>query len=213
VEDPHGFPPEKEPRLIVARFFWRFTCTVEAEPVPWLRRMDRRVFQYLLLTPEGKATREELQDVFWPDQDPKARQLSLRTACSNIRKALGVVVGGEETADYFASPNDLLSVNLELINVDVRRYIAHVRSANAAYAVDDFRSALVHFRRAIAMYRGHLGWGDEREPWLEPLANECAELQRNAIERFAEISRKSGGLAEVPVSPLPHEKGPLPHGR
>ena len=184
--------PHEESPLIMARFFWRFTCTVNGEPVPWLRRMDRRVFQYLLLMPQGHATREELQAVFWHDQDAKAGQLSLRTACSNIRKALGMVLGTEEAADYFASGNDLVSVNLELINVDVRRYIAHIRSANIAHASADFKTALVHLRRAMVIYRGHIGWGDEREPWLEPLANECAELQRGAIERFAEIPRKNG---------------------
>jgi len=185
-----------EPRLITARFFWRFTCAIDEEPVQWMRRMDRRVFQYLLLTPEGYATREELQRIFWPDQDAKVSQLSLRTACSNIRKALGALLGTDETANYFAVLEKTLNVNLELVNVDVRRYIGHVRSANIAYVSGDMNTARVHFRRAIAIYRGHIGWGDERETWLEPLASECAELQRNAIERFAELSRASGVLLE-----------------
>ncbi len=185
-----------EPRLITARFFWRFTCAIDEEPVQWLRRMDRRVFQYLLLTPEGYATREELQKLFWPDQDAKVSQLSLRTACSNIRKALGALLGPDETANYFAVLEKTLNVNLELVNVDVRRYIAHVRSANIAYVSGDTNTARVHLKRAIAIYRGHIGWGDEREEWLEALASECAELQRGAIERFAELSRQSGVLLD-----------------
>ncbi|MHB8147013.1 MAG: AfsR/SARP family transcriptional regulator [Vulcanimicrobiaceae bacterium] len=207
MHDSSSPAPREESRLIIARFFWRFTCTVDDEPVPWLRRMDRRVFQYLLLTPDGHATRDELQEVFWPDQDANASKLSLRTACSNIRKALGALLGTQETADYFASLNETLSVNLELINVDVRRYIAHVRSANTAYATDDFKTALVHFRRAIAIYRGHIGWGDERETWLEPLANECADLQRSAIERFAELSRKSGAAPKTDTMLSPEGDG------
>ena len=193
--------PTREPPLIVARFFWRFTCTVDEQPVPWLRRMDRRIFQYLLVASEGRASRDEAQSIFWPEQDIRTSQLSLRTACSNIRKALGTLLGSENVDDYFSTHNETLALNLDLINVDVRRYIAHVRSGNVAYASDDFKTAFVHFRRAIAIYRGHIGWGDEREPWLEPLADECAALQVTTIERFAEISRKPVIATELEAAP------------
>lgn len=124
--------------------------------------------------------------------------MSLRTACSNIRKAIGTLVGADEADDYFSATNESLTVNLELMNVDVRRYIAHIRSANTCYATADFKTAFVHFKRAISIYRGHIGWGDGLETWLEPLANECAALQSTALERLAELSHKnaaaSGGL-------------------
>jgi len=181
-----------ESSLIMARFFGRFTCTIHDESIPWLRRMDKRIFRYLLLAPEGRATRDELHDTFWGGQDTKSSHLSLRTACSNIRKAIGTLVGSAETEHYFSTDNDALYVNLERVNVDVRRYIAHIRSGNICYATDDFKAAYGHFKHALIIYRGHLGWGDEPEEWLEPLANQCAALQRSIIEHLAEISRKSG---------------------
>ena len=153
--------------------------------------MDKRIFRYLLLAPEGRAEREELRDVFWSGQDPKASALSLRTACSNIRKAVGTLVG-EETENYFSAANEALSVSLERINVDVRRYIAHIRTGNFCYAADELPSAYGHYKRALVIYTGPIGWGDEPEDWLAPLTIECAALQRTVIERLAEISRKQG---------------------
>lgn len=182
----------RESNLLIARFFGRFTCTIDEQSIPWLRRMDKRIFRYLLLAPDGRAAREELRGVFWSGQDPKTSHLSLRTACSNIRKAIGTLVGGAQTETYFSTDNETLYVNLERANVDVRRYIAHIRCGNICYATDDLKAAYGHFKRALTVYRGHLGWGDEPEEWLEPLASECAALQRSVIGRLAEISRKSG---------------------
>ena len=189
-----SYASQQKASYIIARFFWRFTCAIDDEPIPWLRRMDRRIFQYLLLAPDGRATRDTLQSVFWPDQDAKVSQLSLRSACSNIRKAIGMLVGTDESENYFATTDDTISVNLERTSVDVRRYIAHIRSGNTCYATNDVKTAYIHFTRALAIYRGHIGWGDEQELWLEPLANECAELQRTAIEHLAQISRENGAV-------------------
>ena len=181
-----------EPGLIVAKFFGRFLCTIGDREIPWLRRMDRRIFRYLLLTQNGRATRDELLTIFWIGTEPKSGTLSLRTACSNIRKAIGSLTGLDQTENYFSTANETLQINLEQMNVDVRRFIGHIRTANLSYAGDDFKAAYGHYKRALSIYTGRIGWGDEPESWLEPLTAECAALQRTAIERLAEISRKSG---------------------
>jgi DNA-binding SARP family transcriptional activator len=183
---------QNRPGLVVVRFFWRFTCEIDGQPIVWLRRMDRRIFQYLALAPNGRVTREELCSVFWDGSDPKAAHLSLRTACSNIRKAIGSVAGTQSVERYFSSADDALSVNLEQIHVDVRRFIGHMRNGNTCYASDESIAASGHYKRALRLYAGHIGWGDEPETWLEPLAAECAALHRTAIERLAAIAYAQG---------------------
>lgn len=181
-----------ESKLVVARFFGCFTSTVDGRPIAWMRRMDKRIFKFLLLKPDGRASRDELRDVFWNGCDPKSSRLSLRTACCNIRKVLADRVGSSEVAQHFYADSEALFVNLERCNVDVRRYIAHVRSGNTLYATGDLKVAHGHFKRAHAFYYADIGWGDEPEGWLEPLAAECAELQGVVIKRLAELSRESG---------------------
>lgn len=190
--DDLGRQPPHEAKLVVARFFGCFTSTIDERPIRWMRRMDKRIFKYLLLKPDGRASREELREIFWSGCDPKSSRLSLRTACCNIRKVLGEHVGISEVGHHFVADTDALYVNLERCNVDVRRYIAHVRSANTLYATGDLKAAHGHFKRAHAFYHGNIGWGDEPETWLEPLAAECAELEGKVIKRLAELSRESG---------------------
>lgn len=183
--------------LITARFFGHFTCSVNDSPIVWARRMDRRIFRYLLLVPEGRAPREEILAAFWPDQDAKSSQLSLRTACSNIRKALGSVVGTDAADEYFSAASETLFVNLGRVNVDVRRYIAHLRNANAAYLADEFQEAALHYGHALALYTAPIGWGEEPEAWIEPLAKECANLREIALERMVRILRKNGATMKA----------------
>ncbi len=67
---------------LIVRMFGRFESQVEGQEVKWMRRRDQQILKYLLLQPNGAASRTELANVFWPDTD---RQLSPRRAC--VRRA------------------------------------------------------------------------------------------------------------------------------
>ncbi|MGP6159518.1 MAG: AAA family ATPase, partial [Vulcanimicrobiaceae bacterium] len=107
--------PETEsepPRLLVVRMFGRFEAEIGGRRIEWTRRREAQLFKYLLLKPNGSATRAELRSVFWPEGDYHLATQSLRTASSNIRKALAVIVGYANVERYFSSRGDI-SVNLD----------------------------------------------------------------------------------------------------
>lgn len=173
-------------------FFGRFRCELDGRSIPWIRRMDKRIFAYLVLTVEGRSTREEIKQTFWSAEESDACELRLRTACSNIRNALAAVAGADQVARYFCTAGDALAVSLENVTVDVRRYVAHMRSGNTAYAGGAMDQAVFHYRQALALYTADIGWGDEPEPALRTLGQECAILHRRALERVARVLRERG---------------------
>ena len=179
-------------RALSVRMFGTFECAIDETPVVWMRRMDRRIFRYLLLTKDGSEDRVALVERFWPGQDVGSAMQSLRTTCSTIKKALAALVGADRVADYFTA-GERVAVNLENINVDVRRFISHMRLANARRATDSWDEALYHYRHADDIYTAHLGWGDEREEWLTALADECRALRiagmRSTIEVLVHFGR------------------------
>jgi DNA-binding SARP family transcriptional activator len=182
---------------VLARFFGGFSVTVDGRPVPWVRRMDKRIFRYLLLASDGRATRKELIDAFWPGQDEAAAHGSLRTACSNVRKAVGMAAGAERAEECFSATGDAVRVNLDVTNVDVRRYLAHIAAGNTCYLTTDVLEALVHYKRALTLYNGPIGWGDEPEPWLESLEQQCDTFRTLALERIVAICRDGGDTAQA----------------
>ena len=178
------------------RMFGTFECSIDGVHMTWLRRMDRRLFRYLLLTKDGFESREAILERFWPGLDTSASVQSLRTTCSNIKKAIANLTGGDGVADYFTS-GERLCVNLDNINVDVRRFISHIRAANLHLATEAWEDALYHNRQADAIYTAHLGWGDEPEAWLESLDRECRTMRMDAMRTTISVLKRLGRTDEA----------------
>ncbi|HEX3369782.1 MAG TPA: BTAD domain-containing putative transcriptional regulator [Candidatus Cybelea sp.] len=163
-----------------------FEATVDGRPIEWIRRRDRQVFKYLALQPKGRASRAQVTGVFWPDAPSDLAGKSLRTACSNIRKAIAKIVGFDQVDAYFRV-RDEISLDLENVVVDAKRFAAHAADGDDQYARGQLRSAAAHYRNAVAVHRGDLLIADVREAWVAPHE---AELK----QRFAEVGRR---LAEI----------------
>jgi predicted ATPase/DNA-binding SARP family transcriptional activator len=73
---------------------------------------------YLALFPRRSHPREELAELFWPDVDPEAGRMNLRTALSSLRKQLeppGVPAGCVIKADG----KSFISLNADAVWIDV----------------------------------------------------------------------------------------------
>ncbi len=187
---------EPEPvKLLAVRMFGRFEVEIGGRPVEWIRRREAQIFKYLLLKPGGAATREELLDIFWPDTVGHAMQ-SLRTASSNIRKALAAVVGNANVDRYYSSRGDI-SVNLENAAIDVRRFTAHVADGDAERERGHVQEALAHYRAAEALYSGELLLGEYPEPWYAARTEMYRSLYVAVLERIGEYLYDAGRRNEA----------------
>lgn len=178
---------------MIVRMFGRFEARIENQEVPWVRRRDQQLVKYLLLKPNGAATRAELAATFWADADKHLAAQSVRTACSNIRKAIASIVGYAWVDLYFRSDPD---VSLDLSNVvaDVRRFTAHVNDGDAAYDRGDLEEAAVHYRAAEELCTGNLLEGDMPEPWFAREAQLLEERHLLLLERMAETAFENNDM-------------------
>lgn len=168
---------------MICRMFGIFECLIDGRSIEWDRRMDKRLFRYLLLTKTGGERREDILEKFWPGKDILSSTQSLRVTCSNIRRAISRVVGPDLVSSYFIY-DETIRVNLENISVDVRRFLAHIKTANTSFITESFDDAIYHYRHAEKLYIAHLGWGDEPEEWLEALFIECRNLRMTSLQNM-----------------------------
>jgi tetratricopeptide (TPR) repeat protein len=178
---------------LIVRMFGRFSAQIEGQEVAWMRRRDQQFIKYLLLKPAGSATRSELASVFWPEADRQLAAQSVRTACSNIRKAIASVVGYACVDLYFRADPDV-SLNLTNVVADVRRFTAHVADGDAAFDRGDLQEAAVHYRAAEELYNGRLLDGDVPEPWFSPHAQLLEEQHVIVLERLAQTAFDEGDM-------------------
>ena len=181
--------------LLTVRMFGRFQASIGDRPIEWIRRRDAQLFKYLLLTPKGCASRHDLRRQFWPDAEAQLATQSLRTACSNIRRAIAVIVGYDNIDRYFSTQGEI-GVNLTNAVLDIRRFTAHITDGDQELDRSNIREAIAHYRAAENLYSGELLSGDYPEPWYAARAAMYRALYVGALERLADLHAEIGDLPQ-----------------
>ncbi len=177
--------------LLVVRMFGRFEATLGGRKIEWIRKREAQIFKYLLLKRTGTASRDELLAAFWAGSSMHAATQSLRTASSNIRKALATIVGYGEVERYFSSRGEL-AVSLDRAVIDVRRFAAHVADGDVERERGHLAEAFAHYRAAESIYRGELLCGEAPEPWYAARAAMYDALYASVLERIADYHAEAG---------------------
>ncbi len=167
------------------RLFGWFHAAIDGREVKWIRRRDQQIFKYLALKAGGSASRAELSDVFWPGGEKQLVSQSLRTACSNIRKAIAHIVGFDAVNAYFDVAGDV-TLNFANVVVDVHGFTAFANDGDEEYERGEPRIAYAHYRRAKAICRDNLLIGDVQEPWVAALSAPLQARRRSIEERLTE---------------------------
>ncbi|MGZ3497539.1 MAG: AAA family ATPase [Vulcanimicrobiaceae bacterium] len=176
---------------MIVRMFGSFDAKIGNRSIKWVRRRDQQIVKYLLLKEDGKASRTELCQVFWPEIEPQLAFANLRVACSNIRKAIGLIVGPGHVDRYFTSDGDI-AVSFSNITVDARRFRLHVSDGDKQYQLGNVNESLAHYRAADSLYTGRLGWSDGTEDWIETNAALYESLYHILLRRIEQIYREKG---------------------
>ncbi len=175
------------PSPMRVRLFGWFQAEIGQRQIQWIRRRDRQIFQYIALRPGSIVSRAELGEAFWPGSERHLVSQSLRSACSNIRKAIAQLTGFDQVESYFRTTNQEVSIDLDNVLIDVKSFVAHATDGDSQYERGDMQAALVHYRNAEGFYAGALLIGDANEPWV---AEQAAELEQRRLavqKRLAEI--------------------------
>ena len=188
---PEAAPALDAAALLVVRMFGRFEASIGERKIEWIRRREAQIVKYLLLKPDGSATRAELLTTFWPGTNSHAATQSLRTASSNIRKAFATIVGYAEVERYFSSRGDV-AIALERTVIDVRRFSAHVADGDGERERGHVAEAFAHYRAAESIYAGELLGGEYPEPWYVARAAIYTALFLGVLERLAEYHTEAG---------------------
>ncbi|MEO6836224.1 MAG: BTAD domain-containing putative transcriptional regulator [Candidatus Tumulicola sp.] len=179
------------------RMFGRFQAEIGHQPIEWVRRRDQQIFKFIALKRGGAVTRAELAATFWPDAEKHLVAQSLRTACSNIRKAIANIVGVEDVDSYFHANGDV-AINPNNVIVDVNRFLAHANDGDQQYERRDLRAAYAHYRTADQLYGGDLLAGDAAETWSTAHAAMLEDRHAMVLERLtaiaAELSDHAAGV-------------------
>jgi hypothetical protein len=197
----HDDPPDGDAAFLT--LFGSFRMTLQGSEVRFSRRRDRQIIAYLALAPEGRATRTELFDAFWPRADRDSRSQGLRTACSMIRSALARCTGREHVDKYFRVEGGAVILGMEHLTCDLHAFEAEIARATEAELAGDGARAGSAWAAAAALYTAPLLDDEPPAAWIAEraaqVAADAARARRRAgtaaTERVEQLSMRlvSGG--------------------
>jgi DNA-binding SARP family transcriptional activator len=179
---------------MAVRMLGRFNVAIGGRSVEWIRRRDQQVVKYLLLRPGATATRQELATLFWPGTNRNLAMQSVRTACSNIRRAIAGTVGYARVEHYFRAADNAVVIDLSNVVTDVGRFTAHAMAGDSAYERGDLPGAATHYEAAERIYAGRLLEDDPQESWFRAQSQALEERFALVLERLAEAAYDRGDI-------------------
>jgi DNA-binding SARP family transcriptional activator len=136
---------------------------------------------YLAAHPHG-VTRDHALDALYPGIAPEAASMRLRTACSDVRRALRAATD-DPNGRYILAEADQYRLDPNAISVDLWTMLTHLHTA--AGTTDD-TAALTALRAAVDHYRGDFATTIDY-PWATEYATTYRTQIIAALARIAEI--------------------------
>jgi DNA-binding SARP family transcriptional activator len=179
--------------MMLLNVLGRFRCEIAGRPVAFGRRRDRQLFVFVALAPEGRTTREQLLEAFWPDVESSVASQGLRPALNRIRRAIHEAAPEVDPDRYFTTTGEI-AVDTRTVAVDARRFVDRVEQGRLDDARGATDGAKHHYRVARRIYADRLLASEGAEPCLERRVGELEALYVEALTRLTELHAATGEL-------------------
>jgi hypothetical protein len=164
----------------------RFRCEIGRRKVVFARRRDQNVLIFVALAPNGRATRRQLLEAFWPDVDRESAKQGLRTTLSRIRRAIGEVVGAELVDVYLRSTEDICIDN-EHVTSDLRRFDENHALGQLEESRGELSAAKRYYAAADRLYADRLLASEAVEPCFAPRVGELEATYVAILSRLVAL--------------------------
>ena len=175
-------------------------------PVDFSGHQAGAILAYLALNPKRAHTREELADIFWPDDDPEEARAKLRKSLHSIRARLEQLQIPPDA--IVIATRSTLQIS-QAVSTDVAAFDEAILAAGQS---TDARDKAIFLNHAVGLYRGHLLPGayqdcfiTEHDRLSEALQSAFRELTL-AYEQLKEYDRAlDSARRAVTANPLNEE--------
>jgi DNA-binding SARP family transcriptional activator/ATP/maltotriose-dependent transcriptional regulator MalT len=172
------------------RVLGAFVVERDGRPVPraaWGSKKARELLKILVVRDGRPIAREELADLLWPGEAYEAVTNRLSVALSVIRGVLAAGGGGGGGDAALVADATSVALDLDVVEVDVRRFRRLAERGLAAVREGQRREALDLLVAAEEAYGGDLLEEDRDTLWLVDRREELRSLYVSVARRLADL--------------------------
>ena len=157
-----------------------------------------QILSRLLYPADSTCRRDDLSEYVYGDVDPKRISGLIAPNIHQIRQVLAGLPDAETANRTLTTSNSAYTLSLDPTDtVDVH---AFVDAAATCLEASGDRSALVHGRRAIDLYRGEFLAGVQADTWLEAAREHLRDTWISVVERLLDLPLEPTDVAACVVS-------------
>lgn len=158
-----------EPAALRIRMFGTFQVARDGALIDdraWKTQKVKTLLKYLLLRHDQTVHQDQVIDLLWPDAEPAAGPVNLKTAVKTLRQALEPLLEGTRS-HYVRRDGDLLRFVLApTCWIDLDEYGRLASDARQHEDAGDLAAAVSLYQQAAALYRGDLLEDDRYDDWV-----------------------------------------------
>lgn len=156
------------------------------------RQKALQILKYLAVQPVHKAAKEQLLDLFWPNESPLKASNSYYVTLHSLRQ--GLAAGLPETINYLKVERGAVSLVPELLaKPDIKDFTDKVQEGHRLWSISPAQ-AFQCFQSATDLYHGDLLDGDLYEEWLFPLRDQLKSQYLESLTYMAGHATINGEL-------------------
>gem|GEM_PF-721751 len=182
---------QPDPPVLRVQFLGRFVVLRDGVAITdgeWKTRKVKSLFKYLVLHPGQFVSQERLMELLWPDANPSAASMNLRTTITSLRRALEPYLEGK-ASHFIVHQSEGIQFNTAVAySVDVNEFAEQYRTGIAAADRGIWDSAMVHYQTADQLYAGDFLEEDLYEDWTAVERESFREMHNDLLLRMADIN-------------------------
>jgi LuxR family transcriptional regulator, maltose regulon positive regulatory protein len=156
-----------------------------------VRRKVLALLTFLTTRLQFSATREEVMDALWPDQDPSAAINSLNQSVYFLRRVFEPEYSEDTTAGYVQQDSELLWLDPDLIRADSSRCGALIGALDKSLDAKLAHELSQLYRGRFALDFMYDEWSEDFRDWLHVGYLRVIEAQ---IESYTRTGESDAGL-------------------
>lgn len=167
-----------------------FSVSVADQPVNWRRRKAAELFAYLLNRPERTASKYQLCDALWPEQDGEKAQVYLQTVIYLLRQNLQSLIRDQALIRYFDQNYQLVLSNYQY-DVEIFEQLTTNKKSLLTAGYDDLNTLVIKYGDG---FLAHEDW-----PWIVSRQSFLSARYSRLLEFLIEWATEAGETADVKV--------------
>ncbi|MBI4961651.1 MAG: winged helix-turn-helix domain-containing protein [Desulfomonile tiedjei] len=166
-----------------------------ANPLPdreWEGPLSRLLLKALIARGGQGVSKEVIMEDLWPEAAPAKAESKFKSCLHRLRKALEPDLYRTVGSSYVHLEANLLSLDKELVRVDVDDLAAFAAAGKKLEAAGEVKEALASYQEAADLYAGDFLPEELYHPWVERQREAFRGLYLEVLERQAELWEKQG---------------------